>query len=411
MEEISEDISSLQRCINDLISVLALPALWAGRKEERIISALLDAIIGMLRLDFAYVRLRDPMSGSLVEMVRHDHVRHLMVEPRAVGQILNDSLGANPREWPRRARNPFGDGNLSIIPLGAGRNDEIAVIVAGSRRDDFPRRTETVLLNVAANQAAIGLASARAYELERQAEEALRADLARMNRVSMMGELAASLTHEITQPIGSARNNARAAQNFLDMQPPRLDEVGEALGSIVGNIDRAGDIIERIREHMKKAPPRKERLDLNAAINQVMVLARSAIIGSGISVQTRLADGLFLIQGDRVQLQQVILNLILNAVEAIGSVEAGPRDLLISTELDHTGVLVAVRDSGPGIDPTHLERVFEAFYTTKSSGLGMGLSICRSIIEAHGGRLWASANVPRGAMFQFTVPAHSDITS
>src|SRR5262245_20438573 len=125
---------------------------------------------------------------------------------------------------------------------------------------------------------------------------------------------------------------------------------------------------------------------------------------NGVSVQTRLADGLFPIQGDRVQLQQVILNMILNAVEAMDSIEAGARDLLISTEQDHTGVLVAVRDSGPGIDPEHLERVFEAFYTTKSSGVGMGLSICRSIIDAHGGRLWAEANEPRGVVFQFTLP-------
>ena len=136
----------------------------------------------------------------------------------------------------------------------------------------------------------------------------------------------------------------------------------------------------------------------------MIVLARSAIIRNGVSVQTRLADELPPVHGDRVQLQQVVLNLILNAVEAMGSVEAGARELLISTEQDHTGVLVAVRDSGPGIDPTHLERVFEAFYTTKSSGTGMGLSICRSIIDAHGGRLWAEANEPRGAVFQFTLP-------
>jgi PAS domain S-box-containing protein len=241
----------------------------------------------------------------------------------------------------------------------------------------------------------------------KRAEEALReleSDFARMNRVSMMGELAASLAHEITQPIGSARNYARAAQNFLDMQPPHLGKVREALSSVVGNADRAGDIIERIREHMKKTPPRKERFDLNAAINEVIGLARSLIVRNGVSVQTRLADGLHPIHGDRVQLQQVILNLILNAVEAMGSVETTPRELLISTEQDHTGVLVAVRDSGPGIDSTHLERVFEAFYTTKPSGMGMGLSICRSIIDAHGGRLWAEANEPRGAVFQFTLP-------
>jgi signal transduction histidine kinase len=148
------------------------------------------------------------------------------------------------------------------------------------------------------------------------------------------------------------------------------------------------------------------RIDLNKAINEVIVLARSEITKNGVSVQTRLTEGLFPVKGDRVQVQQVVMNLILNAVEAMSSVEAGARELLISAEQSQTdGVLVAVRDSGPGIDPEHIERVFEAFYTTKSSGVGMGLSICRSIIDAHGGRLWAEANEPKGAVFQFTLPS------
>jgi signal transduction histidine kinase len=173
----------------------------------------------------------------------------------------------------------------------------------------------------------------------------------------------------------------------------------------VGDTDRAGDMIDRIRDHMKKAPPRKGKFDLNEAINEVIELGRSAAIKNGVSIQTQLCEGLLPIHGDRVQLQQVVLNLVLNAVEAMGSVEAKPRDLLISTEQDRTGVLVAVRDSGPGLNPSHLERVFDAFYTTKSAGMGMGLSICRSIIDAHGGRLWAEANEPRGAIFQFTLPS------
>jgi PAS domain S-box-containing protein len=236
--------------------------------------------------------------------------------------------------------------------------------------------------------------------------ERMRSDFAHMNRVSMMGELAASLSHEITQPIASARNNARAAQNFMDKQPPDLSEVRVALSCVVGDADRAGDIVDRIRDHIKKTPPRKEHFDLNEAINEVILLGRSAVIKNGVSVQTRLSEGLFPIHCDRVQLQQVVLNLnlILNAAESMGSVEAEPRDLLISTEQHQTGVLVAVRDSGPGIDPTHLERVFDAFYTTKSRGLGMGLSICRSIIDAHGGRLWAEVNEPHGSIFQFTLP-------
>ena len=173
----------------------------------------------------------------------------------------------------------------------------------------------------------------------------------------------------------------------------------------MGDADRAADIVERIRDHIKKAPPRKDRVDLNEAINEVIVLARSAITKNGVSVQTRLTEGSLPVQVDRVQVQQVVLNLILNAVEAMASVEAGARELLISTKQNETnGIVVAVGDSGPGIDPENLDRVFEAFYTTKSSGVGMGLSICRSIIEAHGGRLWADANKPRGAIFQFTLP-------
>jgi PAS domain S-box-containing protein len=241
----------------------------------------------------------------------------------------------------------------------------------------------------------------------KRGEEALReleSEFARMNRVSTLGELAASLSHEIMQPIASARNNTRAALNFLNQQPPDLGEVSEALGCIVSDVDRAGNIIDRIRDHIKKAPPRKARFDLNEAIDEVIVLARNAIIRNDVSVQTRLADGLLPVHGDRVQLQQVVLNLILNAAEAMGSVEAGARELSISTAQEQTGVRVTVRDCGPGIDPKHLERVFEAFYTTKSSGTGMGLSICRSIIANHGGRLWAEANEPRGAVFQFTLP-------
>src|SRR5215475_755559 len=228
----------------------------------------------------------------------------------------------------------------------------------------------------------------------------------------MLGELAASLSHEITQPIASARNNARAAQNFLEMQPPDMGEVREALACVVGDTDRARDIIDRIREQMKKAPPRKERFDLNAGINEVLILAQSVTNRNGVSVHTRLAEGLLPVLGDRIQLQQVLLNLILNAAEAMGSVQEGVRELAISTEQNQTGVLVAVRDSEPGIDPAYLDRIFDAFYTTKSSGTGMGLSICRSIIHAHGGKLWARANEPRGAAFQFTLPdAEREVTT
>jgi signal transduction histidine kinase len=234
----------------------------------------------------------------------------------------------------------------------------------------------------------------------------LEADLAHMNRLGIIGELTASLAHEILHPIAAARNNARAGMRFLEMSPPNLGEGMEALACAVRDADRAKDIVGRIRHHIKKAPPRKELFDLNEAIHEVIAMVLSAIDQNRVSVRTRLMDGLNPVHGDRVQLQQVVLNLILNAVEAMSSVEDGVRELSISTTQNQTSdVLVAVQDTGPGIDPEHLERVFAPFYTTKTNGLGMGLSICRSIIAAHGGRLWAEANRPRGATVQFTLPA------
>jgi PAS domain S-box-containing protein len=250
----------------------------------------------------------------------------------------------------------------------------------------------------------IDVTERRRAERERAKLRQLEADLAHVNRLNMMGILAASLAHEVKQPITAARNNAGAALNFLAKQPPDLGEVREALGCIVGDADRAGDIIDRIRDQTKKAPLRKDRFDLNEAVTEVVELARSAIATHGVSLQMRLAGELFGVQGDRVQLQQVILNLILNAIEAMSSVD-GPRELVISTQQTQTNGIVTVRDSGPGIDPKKRERVFEAFYTTKSNGVGIGLSICRSIIDAQGGRLWIEANEPRGAAFQFTVPS------
>jgi PAS domain S-box-containing protein len=233
----------------------------------------------------------------------------------------------------------------------------------------------------------------------------LESDLAHMNRLSMMGELAGSLAHEIAQPIASARNNARAALNFSDGSSIDLGQVKEALAAVVEDADRAGEILGRIRDQIKKALPRKERVDLNQAITDVIALAQGAIIKNGVSLQTNLTDGLPRVDVDRVQVQQVVLNLILNAVEAMSLFKKGVRELAISTEQHQAGrILVAVRDSGPGIDPKHLDRVFDAFYTTKSSGMGMGLSICRSIINAHGGQLWADVNAPRGAVFRFTLP-------
>jgi PAS domain S-box-containing protein len=234
-------------------------------------------------------------------------------------------------------------------------------------------------------------------------------ELAHANRVATMGQLT-SIAHEVNQPIAAAVINAQAALRWLGSRPPNLPEVRQALGRIVEHGNRAADVIGRIRALIKKAPPRKDRLEINQTIDEVIELTHGEATKNGVLVETELAAGLPLIHGDRVQLQQVILNLVINAVEAMSRVSAGERELLITTrQAEAGGVLVAVQDSGPGPAPAALERLFEPFYTTKPNGLGLGLSICRSIIEGHGGRLWASANAPRGTVFQFTLPPRPDV--
>jgi len=244
----------------------------------------------------------------------------------------------------------------------------------------------------------------------KRAEESLRKmqmELAHANRVATLGQLSASIAHEVNQPIASALTNTQTAMRWLSTDPPNLDKTDEALRRIIENVKRAGNVIDGVRALIKKAPSRSDQIDINEAILEVVTLTRGEVTKNGVLVRTRLAKGLPRVQGDRVQLQQVVLNLIINAVEAMGGVSEGARDLLISTgEAESGGVLVAVMDSGPGLAPASLEGLFDPFYTTKPGGLGMGLSICRSIIDAHGGRLWASAKVPRGAILQFILPAH-----
>jgi PAS domain S-box-containing protein len=248
----------------------------------------------------------------------------------------------------------------------------------------------------------------RAEAAVRESEQRYREvqmEVAHANRIATMGQLSASIAHEINQPIMATITNADAALRWLHAQPPNLEKVEQSLGLILKSGVRAGDVINRVRALVKKSPPRKDRLDINEVIGEVVELTRGEAVKNGVSVQMQLADALPVVQGDRVQLQQVVLNLLINAIEAMSEMIKGPRELLISTTVTDPGVLVAVRDTGPGLTPGSVERLFEAFYTTKSGGLGMGLSICCSIIEAHRGRLWATANVSRGAIFQFTLPA------
>src|SRR5262249_35505599 len=250
----------------------------------------------------------------------------------------------------------------------------------------------------------------------KRTEEALQktqAELAHVTRVATLGEMTASIAHEINQPLAAVVNNASACLRWLAAH--NLEEARQSAALVVADGHRAGEIVARIRALVKKAPPRKDWLGINDTIHEVIALVRSEVQRKGIALETTFSDDVHsvpLILADRIQVQQVLLNLIINAIEAMSGAGDGPQELLVRSgtdELQH--VLVAVRDSGPGLDPQSLERLFDAFYTTKPHGLGMGLAISRSIIEAHGGRLWATANEGRGATFQFTLPTGGERAS
>jgi signal transduction histidine kinase len=288
-----------------------------------------------------------------------------------------------------------------IVPML--KDEEIVGTITLGRKQVQPFTHKQIsLFRDFAAQATIALESTRR---ERQYRE-MQSELAHANRVATMGQLTASIAHEIKQPMAATRTNAAAALRFLDKSPPDVAEVREALAWIVNDADRARDVVDRIGSLIKKTPPRKEVVDLNAAILDVTALTHGEAVKIGVMVSTQLADDSPRIQGDRVQLQQVMLNLIVNAIQSMSGVEDGNRELHISTAcIEPEGACVAVRDTGHGLRPESLPRLFEPFYTTKPEGMGMGLSICRSIIKAHGGRLWATSCEPRGALFQFTIPA------
>jgi signal transduction histidine kinase len=283
------------------------------------------------------------------------------------------------------------------------KDNEIVGVISIGRKQVQPFTDKQIsLFRDFAAQATIALEITRR---ERQYREALMA-LAHANRVTTMGQLTASITHEVNQPITAAVTYALAARRFLSADPPNFREADDALSLIVKEGNRAREVVGRVRALIKKLPAGKDAVAIDDAILEVIALTRAEAANNSVSVRTQFAEGLPRVQCDRVQLQQVILNLIINAIQSMSSVEDGNRELHISTvSIEPEGVRVGVRDTGSGLSPESLSRLFEPFYTTKPEGMGMGLSICRSIIEAHGGRLWATGCEPRGALFQFTIPA------
>ena len=557
-----DEIKRLQRCINDLVSVVALPAIWSASDQSQIVSTLLKSLLGMLDLDLAYILLKGGEREAPSETLNardwaHLSVTHIneMLEQRPASDMQNSSS----------FRHTLDGREVRIVVMRLGLEEEIGLLVAGSQRPDFPQQTEKLLLNVAANQAYIALQDARLLseqmrlntELDRrvterttelaqaneelrkqisdrmQAEEQLRrsraflaegqhlarignfswlvatgeirwseemykifefeletlvtleriaarvhpedtpmlfdmidraragvsdfeyehrllmpdrrikylhliahrscdergrieymgavqdvtqrrasehalvkarSELAQGARINSLAMLTASIAHEVNQPLSGIITNASTSLRMLASDPPNLAGARETARRTIRDGNRAAEVISRLRSLYTKKEVSFEALDLNDATKEVVALSLGELQRNRISLRTELADDLPRVSGDRLQLQQVILNLLRNASEAMSGLDHRPRELLIKTQLHENQVHLTVKDAGVGFSPEVADRLFEAFYTTKTDGMGIGLSISRSIIEGHHGRMWAAPNDGPGAIFSFSIP-------
>src|SRR5712691_7639202 len=333
-------------------------------------------------------------------------------EPVIVSDIASDPLWANFRDLALA----HGLQACWSTPILSSAGRVLGTFAIYYREPRSPTPQEHNLIDRITHLASIAVEREQAEQALRQAQ----AELAHMTRLTTMGELTASIAHEVNQPLTAVVNNANACINLLDFAPKRpgesgpsgasnLEEVREVLTEIIDDADRAGAVILRVRQLAKRAPVEKSDVDLRDVVRDVLALARYESATRRVSIRTDLSQDLPSVSGDRVQLQQVLLNLVMNGMDAMNAVEESKRVLTINgrreTRISMLGALLGVQDAGTGFKPAEMDRLFQAFYTTKPHGLGMGLAICRSIIEAHGGRLWAEPNQGPGATFLFTLPA------
>ncbi|MDB5389011.1 MAG: sensor signal transduction histidine kinase [Planctomycetaceae bacterium] len=544
----AEEIKQLQRCNNDLVSLLALPALCTGGDSSQIARTLVDVLQRMLSLELVYVVLKDPLAEMPEEFAR---VTQSALQPREIGAELQRLLGDDPQKWPSRASRRFVDKDLSIVPARLGLHGEIGMVVVGTERSDFPSQTEELILRMATNQAAIALRETRllneqkrvAEELDqrvaqrtkelasanqelqlqvgllqlipvaawtilpngttdfvnniwleytgqeldyvlstpaawmtvvhpddrdvasttfwegirtgqgfametrfrriqdgayrwhlnravalrdpngkvvkfvgtstdiddqKKAQDTLRntqAELANMTRATTMGQLTASIAHEVNQPLSGIITNAGTCLRMLDAHPPNIEGARETANRTIRDGNRASEVVMRLRALFSKRQAVTEPVDLNEAAMEVVALLLSQLQKCDVMLRSDFDEDLPLIVGDRVQLQQVIMNLLQNACDAMSNVHDRSRQLLIQTHRDDGGnVRLMVQDNGTGLDPEAVNRVFDPFYTTKNGGMGIGLSVSRSIIENHQGRIWVKPNDGPGATFSFSIP-------
>jgi C4-dicarboxylate-specific signal transduction histidine kinase len=320
-------------------------------------------------------------------------------EPVVVTDILQDPLW----EAYRGVAEPYGFRACWSTPILSHSGKALGSFAMYYREPRSPNSSETSALEMANHLAGIAIERKLARE-ERERLRQAQADLAHANRVTTMGELTASVAHEVSQPIAASLTNAKTCLRWLAGDTPNIEEAREAAKRIVQDQQRAGEIISRIRLLFKKATPQRELVDINEVIREMIVLLRGETARYLISLQTQLAADLPQVMGDRVQLQQVMMNLTMNGIDAMADMDV-TRELVINSQRIRDGqLMVSVSDTGAGLPPGLADQIFAAFFTTKTHGTGMGLRISRSIIESHGGRLWAGENIPRGASFHFTLP-------
>ena len=414
----------LRAALRDLVALSAIPAGWFGIEPHTIAAGLADILAGSFGFDFAFVRLRDPTTGETVDVTGGCPTREFSGWLQAQLSALDESLRR------QTIPNVIGfDGSRKslhgiVVPIGF--NAHAGLVAVGCERSDFPAETDKMLISVAANHAATAFRGATLIREWRRTEEELRkardeleikvmertaelhrtmAELAHMNRVATAGVLSASIAHEINQPLTGIVTRAGAARKRLASQEPDIKALQSSLDQIMSAGRRAGEIIASLREMFTKETRARAPIDVNKLIFAVLAIVRYELQTHEVELHTELADSLPTLDGDRVQLQQVILNLIMNAIEAMQSVES--RLLSIRSGISKPNfVHVSIEDTGTGIDPSNHDHIFKPMFTTKKRGMGIGLSICHSIIESHNGRIWVTRGIERGSIFQFEVPTN-----
>jgi signal transduction histidine kinase len=413
----------LRAALRDLVALSTIPAGWIGIEPRTIAAGLADILAGSLGFDFAFVRLLDPTGGIAIDVTSGCATREFLDWLQAQlsafdgslrEQIIPDVVGFDDRLKSLRG---------IIIPVGF--NAHAGLVAVGCERSNFPTETDRMLLTVAANHAATAFRSANLILERRRAEEEVRkardelemkvmegtaelqrtmAELAHMNRLATAGILLASIAHEINQPLTGIVMGAIAARRWLALREPGIEEARDALDQIESAGRRAGEIITSLRGMFKKETQARNPIDINKLIFTVLAIVRHELQKLGVELRTELDESLPALEGDRVQLQQVVLNLVMNAIEAM---PVAPRILSIRSCISKPNfVHVAVEDTGTGIDPSNHDHIFTPMFTTKERGMGIGLSICHSIIESHNGRIWVTRGIDKGSIFQFELPTN-----